>query len=284
MPLGWKKGKPGPSEFPAQLAVVALARHLQAGEILLQFLLRGEGRAVDTGEHGVVALAPPVRARHGEQAHRADLGRVGHVRASAQVEEAAHPVGADDGIRRQVPDEFELVRLIDEESLRLFLAHFVALEALVRRDESLHLGDQFRQVVLPHGLREVEVVVEAVLDCRPDSHLGARIEPRGSLSKDVRRRVADEVQRLGRSGGDDADLVALGERSRQIDDLVSHFGGYRRFGEPRPDGSRDIGSRRAIRDCHLRSVRQQNVQLILTVTRLDREPGRNHRAPAVSSE
>jgi hypothetical protein len=45
------------------------------------------------------------------------------------------------------------------------------------------------------GLREV--VVEAVLDGRPDGHLDLREEPLDCLGHDVRRRVPHDGQRLG---------------------------------------------------------------------------------------
>ena len=52
------------------------------------------------------------------------------------------------------------------------------------------------QIVLAHRLRELEVVVEAVLDRRADGHLGAGEESGRRLGQHVRRRVTQHVQTL----------------------------------------------------------------------------------------
>ena len=249
-------------QFPAQLAMIPLTRHLEALQVLLQFLPGGKGGAVNTGEHGIVALAAPVSSGHRQQTDGADLGGVGDVRPAAEVDEATHLVGADDGVGRQIADQFQLVGLVGKEGFGLLLAYLAPLERLVCGDQSLHLRGELGQVVLPHRPREIEVVVEAVLDRRTDGHLGARKEPGGGLGQNVRRRVADHVQTFARRGGKDAHLVALGERDTEIDDSVSHAGGYGRFGQPRPNRGRDIGRRGPVGDRHFRSIGQQYLQVV----------------------
>ena len=119
MPFGWKNGNPGPSswklkkpEFTAQLAMVALPRHLHPREVLLEFLLAGEGRAVDAGEHGIVAVASPVGAGDRKQRDGADTAGVGHVRTAAQVEEIPLRVDGYDAVLGQIADELDLVWLV----------------------------------------------------------------------------------------------------------------------------------------------------------------------------
>ena len=61
--------------------------------------------------------------------------------------------------------------------------------------ELLHLLLDLRQV-LGHELpRQVEVVVEAVLDRRADAQTGAREEVQDGLCHHVRRRVAQHLER-----------------------------------------------------------------------------------------
>ena len=68
--------------------------------------------------------------------------------------------------------------------------------------------------------RELEVVVEAVLDRRADRHLGARVELLDRLGHHVGGVVADQLQRLGVAVGEDRDLGAVRERRREVAQLA----------------------------------------------------------------
>ena len=69
-------------------------------------------------------------------------------------------------------------------------------------------------------VREVEVVVEAVLDRRPDRHLGPGVELLHRLGHHVGGVVADQLQRLGVAVGEDRDLGSVGERRREVAQLA----------------------------------------------------------------
>ena len=60
------------AELLAELAVVALARLLEALEVLLELLLGREGGAVDPRQHLAALVAAPVGARNRGQLERAD--------------------------------------------------------------------------------------------------------------------------------------------------------------------------------------------------------------------
>jgi hypothetical protein len=101
-PLGCQNTVPGAVlvdveqvQFAAQLAVVALLGLLQHRQVLLQVVLGGPGRAVDALQHLVAVVAAPVGAGHLHQLEVLELARAGHVRAAAQVLEAAFAVQAD---------------------------------------------------------------------------------------------------------------------------------------------------------------------------------------------
>ncbi len=164
----------------------------------------------------------------------------------------------------QVADQFQLVRLVCKEDFGFLLGHLAPLERLVFGDQSLHLGGELGQIVLPHRLREIEVVVEAVLDGGADRHLGAREEPGGGFRKNVRRGVADHVQTFTRRCGKDAHLVAFDERGGEVHDPLPHTRGYRRFGQSRPYRGRDVRRRGPLGDRDFRSIGQQYLQVVLS--------------------
>ena len=84
-------------ELGAELAVVALLRLLEPGEVRGEVLLGRPRRAVDALEHRVLLVAPPVGAGHPHQLEVAEPTRVGHVRATAEVDEVGRVlVGADE--------------------------------------------------------------------------------------------------------------------------------------------------------------------------------------------
>ena len=72
---GAELGEVEQPQLAAELAVVVLARLLEALEVRVEVVLRVEGRPVDAGEHRVVGVAAPVRARDGEQLERLDADR-----------------------------------------------------------------------------------------------------------------------------------------------------------------------------------------------------------------
>jgi len=80
--------------------------------------------------------------------------------------------------------------------VRLRLGHAVAPERQLEADELVHLLLDAAQVLLRKGLGPVEVVVEALLDPRPDRHARVLVQPLHRHRHDVRRRVPDAEQLL----------------------------------------------------------------------------------------
>ena len=74
--------------------------------------------------------------------------------------------------------------------------HHLACEGRVAGDDLAHLGFDRGQVFGRERLVAREVVIEAVLDHRADGDLGAGIELLHRLGHDMRRVVADQLERL----------------------------------------------------------------------------------------
>ena len=194
-------------ELLAEHAVIALARLLEQAQVLLERGLVEERGAVDAHQLLARGVGAPVRARDAGQLHVLEPAGVRHVRPAAQIHEVAVAVeGEPLAARADVVDELELelvVTAVDravarEDLVALGIAHLAAQEGRGLGGDARHLRLDAREVVrreLP--LRHVDVVVEAVLDHRPDGQLGAREEPQDRVGHQVRGRVAQHLERLG---------------------------------------------------------------------------------------
>ncbi len=250
-------------EVAADAAVVALAGHLEGLEVGGQLLLFGEGGAVDAGELGVVLVAAPVGAgQAGElEGALAEAPGAGQVRPAAQVDELALGVDADGLLVGQVLDELDLegLVLVLEEPERLVARQLGAGDRQVLGDDLGHLRLDARKVGVGDGLGEAEVVVEAVLDGRPDGVLGARPQALDRLGEHVRGAVAQDVDAGRRVEGDDGDLVALVELAAQVDGLAVDGGRDGGLGEARPDRLGGVERGRAIGEFERGAVGQGDV-------------------------
>ena len=196
------------------------------------------------------------------------------MRAAAEVGELALGVDADgrDGLagllrrRDEVLDQLDLERLVEpgrqiagraagcagpEHGQRLVGWDLEASDGIVLGDDLGHLLLDARQVGVGDRLRQEEVVVEAVLDGRPDGVLGARPEAQDRLGEHMAGRVADDVEPLGAGRRDDGDLVAVVEGGAQIDEAAVSVG--RALDVLARDAGRDGGFRQSRPD-RLRGV------------------------------
>ncbi len=194
-------------ERHAEPAVVALLRLFAAPQVGVELFLRRPRGAVDALEHRALLVAAPVGPGRAEQLERADLARARDVRATAQVDERPLPVEGRRRHRRavalrcreQVVDDLDLERLIalDQRGARRLRGLLAELERVVGRDRFAHPLLDLRQVVRRQRSRQQEVVVEPVLDHRPDAELGAREEVEHRLGQHVRRAVAHRTELAG---------------------------------------------------------------------------------------
>ena len=230
-PFGWNTARPEPissgklkrSSSTPSLRWSRLAASSSRCRCAVERLLRVPRRAVDALELRVALLAAPVGAGDPHQLEVAEVDAgVGHVRAAAQVDEARVAVerrrvlrlrrrvlvGADRlGRRRRrhrvgagVVDDLELEAVAGEHLAGLVGRELVAHEGLRLRDDLAHPGLDPLEVVLHEGgpARQLEVVVEAVLDRRPDAEGGPREQVEHRLGEHVGRGVADREQARGR--------------------------------------------------------------------------------------
>src|SRR5262249_5115570 len=151
----------------------------------VEICLVEERRPVDPRQLLVALVATPVGAGQASQLERLYRPGVLEVRPAAEVREVALRVEGDVPVGRV--DELELVRLLDrEKALTRFLAsNFLSRPFAAIVDLATHLLFDAFKVRLRDRLRELEVVVEPVLDRRPDRDLDAGIETADRLGEQV---------------------------------------------------------------------------------------------------
>ena len=229
--------------------MVALLGLLDLGEVGVEVLLVEEGGAVDALEHHLVGVALPVGPGDRQELERADLARVGDVRAAAEVDELALAVEAEDAVLVQlVVDVLDLVALAEvlAELAGVGDGQGEPLEGLGLLDDPGHLGLDGREVVLREGVvaGQVDVVIEAGGGGRPEGEAGPGEEPEDGPRHDVRRRVPQHVERLAVLRGQQAELDRtlrpVLERPVEVDDRPVGDGGDGRVGEPPPDPLGDL--------------------------------------------
>ena len=191
-------------ELDPEPPVIALLRLLAPPQELVEIRLAGPDRPVDALEHRALLVAAPVRAGDREQLERADRPRRRDVRALAQVDEGAvlvdrgrwHRRAVALGLRGQVVEDLNLERLaaLLEERAALGGRQLAANERMVGGDALGHARLDRGKVARRQRSRQLEVVVEAVGDRRPDPELRAREEIEHRLGHDVRGRVAHRVE------------------------------------------------------------------------------------------
>ena len=231
----------------AEAAVVALLGFRQDGKIAVEILLALPSGAVDAGQHRVVAVAAPIGAGHLHQLEgRADLPRRGHMRATAEVEPVALVVDLQVLAFGDRIDQLDLVALalVGKDLARLVARPDFAGERLVALNDLLHPLLDLRQIVGREGLVLGKIVIEAVLDHRPDGDLRAGPELLHGLGHHMGGVVADQFERAGVLAGDDLDPAGL-DRFGEIAQRAIERDGDGLLGERLGNGFRHIATGRA---------------------------------------
>ena len=125
-----------------------------------------------------------------------------------------------------------------------------------------HLGLDPLEVGLDDRLREVEVVVEAVLDRRADRDLHARIEPPDGLGQQVRARVAQHVEGIGVvdvARGQELDRLPVVKRRPHVLRRAVRAHEHGLLGELRADRARGVEAGRAVRELELLAVGENDL-------------------------
>ena len=241
-------------ELDAQPPVVSLLRLLEPLEVRVEVGLRVERRPVDPRQLRVVLVAAPVGAGKPGQLDRLDRLRVLEVRAAAEVGEVALRVERDVALRGV--DELDLVvlALLGKQALGLVGGDLLPLPGPAFLQLALDLRLDLLERVLADRLRELEVVVEAVLDRWPDRDLGAGIQAADGLGEQMGRGVAEDVERvriLRVARRQDLDRLAVLEREPHVLDTAVRADEHGFLGQFRPDRGSRVEPRCPFRELQL---------------------------------
>ena len=144
------------AEFLAQFPVIPLLGLFDHRQMGLEPLLIRKRSAVNTGEHFVFFVSPPVGAGRGEQLERLEGARVGQVGARAKIHPFTVLVQGDGLVRVDPVQNLELVGFphLFEQATGLVPSHHLPFKGQLLRDDFVHLlfdGDQVLPLKVPSG-------------------------------------------------------------------------------------------------------------------------------------
>jgi len=225
-----------------KLAMVPGLGLLEPLQMLVQFLLGVEGRAVDAA-HGRIFLVPfPVRSSGIEQLEGLELAGAGHMGSPAEVVEVPLGIPRDDlvlgNIRHQLHLEVFPHRL--EPGHRIIAEQFLADHGKILSTDPPHFGLDGLQVFGREEFFDQEIVVEPVLDHGADTHPGRREQVLHSLRQQMGRGMADHLQTFGILAGDQGHPGSILKWTTKIHNLPIRPNRQRGLQKARTDGGRQI--------------------------------------------
>ena len=227
-----------------QLAMVALFRFFQHGQIGFQFLFFRPRRAVNALQHLVSGIAAPVSARHLHQPERLDFARRRDVRAATKVDEIPLAVKGNLLFGGNGGNQFRLVFFAQTEKK---FHGVIALPDLaghrnIAFGEFAHAFFDGGQIFRREGTCVSKIVIEAVFDDRPNRHLRVRVKFLDRISQQVRRRMPDDFQPLGILVGNDGKRRIRLDGKRRVHQHPIHLARQRSLGKPRAYARRNLGN------------------------------------------
>ncbi len=188
-------------EVATERPVVTALDLLQPLEIRVELRLRRPDRAVDPLQLGVVLVAAPVRAGDRHELERTDLPGALDVRPAAEIDEVVVPVRAHPAVLDRLVELLDLVDLVvlmplAEQPEGVGDVQLIALEGQVLPDHRPHPLFDPGEVIRLQRSREIEVVVEAVGDGRPEPELRVGEQLEHGAGHDMRGGMAQRVQRI----------------------------------------------------------------------------------------
>ena len=223
--------------------MVALLGLLQHLEIRVLVFLLAPGGAVDALEHLVLRVAAPVGAGDAHQLEGLQLAGGRHVRPAAQVDPVALAVERDGVLLGNRGDDFGLVllALFAEEGDRLVPRHDFSFYGKIFPGDLRHSLFDGREIFRRERPLVRKVVVEAVLDHRPDGDLRVGKQLLHRVREQMRGRVPDDVDALGIALGDDLHRRIALHTEAGVHQLAVDLAGERGAREARADRRGNLG-------------------------------------------
>ena len=188
-------------------------------EIIVEFLLRVEARPVDALHLRIAFLALPVRARDAHQLECANAPGGRDVRPAAEIDEFSGGIERHHRLDGALLDQFAFEALVPlaVELKRLGLRQHLAFVGDVLRGKLAHFFLDACEVLWRKRLFAHKIVEEAGVDRRADAELDVREKFEHRRGEQMRRRVAQHLNRLRIFRREDREPHVVFDRCAQID-------------------------------------------------------------------
>ncbi len=162
--------------------------------------------------------------------------------------------------------------LVAKDLLRLLARPHLLGEGFVAGDDLAHLFLDGVEVFRRERLVAEEIVIEAVLDHRPDGDLRARPQCLHRFGEHVRGVMANELERARVVAGEELDLCVVIDRVGKVGKLAVERHGDRALGERRRNALGDVEAGGVLRILPARAVGKGHSDhfLLLLLTRCQR--------------
>ena len=222
------------TEIATELVMIALFRFGEFSEILLDFRLLFKRHAVNTGEHFIVLVALPIRARYLNELYVLDLARAREMRSFAKIDKAALLVHGNLRAARQLLDELHFVHLVKSAHLRhsRLARNNKPLYGQVGGDYLVHFVFDRSKIVHSDSERHIYVVVKPDVCRRTDRKLCGGINVFYRLRENMRRRVTVRRYAVGIAVREDLERTIVLEFISKIHKLAVDLGYERGAGKP----------------------------------------------------
>ena len=191
--------------------MIAFLRLLEHGEVVVEFFLGFECRAVNALKLRIFFVAFVISARHVRELERADVARAHDMRARAKIDEIAAAIERDLFVCRDVFDDVDLVfarfRTFAQRSKPSFLSEFECLisrnfhplKGVVRFDLLFHFRLDLLEIIRRNSVRKIHIVIKTVFDRRPGGKLRFRPKLQDGRREYMRRGMAQTLDIRHRS-------------------------------------------------------------------------------------
>ncbi len=180
------------------------------------------------------------------------------MRAGAKIDELALAIKADRLTLRNLFDPFCLIflALIGKELDGAVTLHFLARDHFIAIDDLVHALLDLLEILGRERRRAGKIVIEAGIGRRAECDLSLGIELFHRLGHDMRRVVADDLERAGRIARQDRDLGVARDLRREVLFLTIDLDRNRCLGKAGADRGRELAAGDGTRKLPHRAIGQ----------------------------
>ena len=246
------------AELTPYLVVIALFCLLEFFEILGHFRFFLESRAVYSGKHLVIFVSLPVRAGYLSELETFNFSRTCKMRSGAKIDEISLRIQRYLRAARQLFYKLKLIYFVEAAHLRncLFAGHHRTDDGKIGFDYGFHFLFDARKIIHSNRRRQIEIVVESVLDGRTDSQFCLRVKIFHRLRENVRAGMSVGLSSLFVLKGQNFKTAVFLDRKRKINEAAVETRDKRGSRQPLTDPCRNSGDLRTVFGLNYRAVLQ----------------------------